>query len=104
MFVLASFLTTLRGEEALKIVLGEAKEFYKEGQSHGNHKHVILPLRGRFKGESGESYHLVVVTVKSNSGLQIGPWIKRAMEWRERRRIERGFLFVDEKACNVERL
>ena len=57
---------------------------------------MILPLRGRFKGESGESYHLVVVTAKSNSGLQIGPWIKRALEWRERRRIERGFLFADE--------
>ena len=95
-FVLASFLAALRGEETLKIVLGETKEFYKEGQSHGNHKHVILPLRGRFKGESGESYHLVVVTAKSNSGLQIGPWIKRALEWRERRRIERGFLFADE--------
>ena len=57
---------------------------------------MILPLRGIFKGESSESYHLVVVTVKSNSGLQIGPWIKRALEWRERRRTERGFLFVDE--------
>ena len=73
---MASFLAALRGEEALKIVLGETKEYYKEGQAHGNHKHVILPLRASFKGESGESYHLVVVTTQSNSGLQIGPWIK----------------------------
>ena len=37
-----------------------------------------------------------MVTAKSNSRLQIGPWIKRALEWRERRRVERRCLFVDE--------
>ena len=70
--VFVSFLAGLRGEEILRIVLGETKDFPEVGQAQGNRKHMRLPLKGIFKGDSGESYHLVVVTAKFNSRLQIG--------------------------------
>ena len=37
-----------------------------------------------------------MVTAKSNLSLQIGPWIRRALEWRVKRNIGRGFLFINE--------
>ena len=54
--ILASFLVGLRGEETLKIFLGETKEFFDVGQAHGIHNHVIFPLKEIFKSEKGESY------------------------------------------------
>ena len=70
--ILVSFLAGLRGEEILRIVLGETMDFPEVGQAQGNRKHMRLPLRGIVKGDSGESYHLVVVTAKYNSRLQSG--------------------------------
>ena len=76
-FILASFLAGLRGEETLKLVLGETRDYIDEAENHYKFKHVVLPLRGRFKGESGEGFHFVAVTTKTNSGLCIGPWVRR---------------------------
>ena len=72
LFILASFLGGLRGEETLKLVLGEARQYITEAENHCKHKHVILPLRGRFKGETCELFHFVDVTTKTDSGLMIG--------------------------------
>ena len=72
-FVLAAFLAALRGEEVFKLVLGEVRTYFAEARSNSKLPHVVLPLRGRFKGETGETVHFVVVTAKSNSVLEIGP-------------------------------
>ena len=63
-FVLASFLVDLRGEETLKLVIGETRDYIDEAENHYKLKHIVLPLRGRFKGESGEGFHFVAVTTK----------------------------------------
>ena len=97
-FILGSFLGGLRGEETLRIVLGEAREFLEEGEANGKHSHVVLPLRGRFKGEDGEGYHLVVVSARpTNSSLQLKPWLCRSIAWKANRGLVRGFLFVNDK-------
>ena len=70
-FVLAAFFAALRGEEVFKLVLGEAREYLLDGRNSRIHPHVVLPLRGRFKGEKEESFHFLVVTARSNSGLVI---------------------------------
>ena len=43
-------------------------------------------MRGIFKCETGENFHFIAVTSKSDSGLQIGVWIKRALSLKERSR------------------
>ena len=55
-FILALFLAGLRGEETLKLVLGETRDYLEEAENNYKLKHVVLPLRGRFKGESGEDF------------------------------------------------
>ena len=69
----------------------------EEGEVNGKHIHVVLPLRGRFKGENGEGFHLVVVLVRTDSGLQLKPWLCRSISWKVNRGLFRGFLFVDDK-------
>ena len=54
LFNLRSFLAGLRGEETLRIVLRESRDFLEEGEANEKHNHVVLPLRGSFKGEGVE--------------------------------------------------
>ena len=61
----------MRGKEVFKLVLGEVRNFLLETRSNRAPLHVILSLRGRFKGKTGESFHFVAVTAKRNSRLTI---------------------------------
>ena len=47
--------------------------------------------------ETGESFHFLAVTAETDSGLRIGCWLKRSLEFKEERGVTRGFLFVDGK-------
>ena len=68
-----------------------------ETENHWSYKHIVLTLRGKFKGESGKNYHLVVVTANTKSGLCIGPWVRRALVLKVKMNLIRGFSFVDVK-------
>ena len=57
------------------------------------HKHVVLPLRGRCKGEKGEGFHFVAVSTVTDSGLKIGPWVRRALLLKENQGRVKGFFF-----------
>ena len=90
-FVLADFLVALSGEVVFKLVLGEARDYLLEGRNNRIHHHVVLPLRGRFKEETEESFHFMVVTARGNSGLVIGKWLERGIAFRERRGVVHGY-------------
>ena len=72
-----SFVASLRGPEGLKIDLSTLKRHINQGKETKSStkgslpSHVILPLRGRFKGESGERCHLLPLANYSKSGIQI---------------------------------
>ena len=72
-FVLASLLAALRGEETLKISLGNTRDYFEEAKKNLQLKHVVIPLRGSFKGENGEGYHFVAVSAFTNSRFKIRP-------------------------------
>ena len=86
-----------RGEEVFKLVLGEARDYIAEARKNIKLPRVVLPLRKRFKGETGESFHFVMITVKSHSGLEIGPWLEKGIELQEKRGITIGYCFINEK-------
>ena len=60
-FILASFLAGLRGEETLKLVLGETRDYIHESENHRTYKYVVLPLRGRFKGEMVKTFIVLML-------------------------------------------
>ena len=49
-FILASFLAALIGDETLKISLEETRDYCAEVEKSLKYKHAILPLRGSSKG------------------------------------------------------
>jgi hypothetical protein len=67
----------LRGGEVLML---EASEFVKrrdDGRSLKENGHVVVPLMGRFKNETGERNLVIVLSNVTKSGLQIRKWIDR---------------------------
>ena len=101
-FVLAAFLAGLRGGEVTKLILGEVRNVFEEARYHHKCPHVVLPLRGRFKGETGETYHMIAVSAETDSGLKIGKWVKIGLELKERRGLVRGYYFTDRKGRKLE--
>lgn len=41
--------------------------------------HVVVPLFGRFKGETGKRCHLLLLANVINSGIQMRKWVERAV-------------------------
>ena len=71
------FSAALRGGEVL---LGEASELVRrigEGKHHVNHPHVLFPMMGRFKGETGERNLIFCLANSSNSGIPNRKWLER---------------------------
>ncbi len=56
---------------------------------------VIIPLLGRFKGETGERYHLTPLAAVTSSGIQVRLWVKRLVDIKTSRGYVRGPLFGD---------
>lgn len=44
---------------------------------------MIVPLLGRFKGETGEKYHPTPLAAETLSGLRVRDWINHLVEIRE---------------------
>ena len=78
-----------------KLVLGEARTYFVETRRNSKLLHVVLPLRGRFKGKTDETFHFAVLTAKSNSGLEIRPWVERGISSREEMGITQGYFFTN---------
>lgn len=78
-------------------MLGEVKDYITEGENHYKHKHVI-----KIKNRTGESFHFLVVSAKSDSSLRIGPWSKKSLSFKERRGVAKGFLFVNEQGRRLK--
>jgi hypothetical protein len=57
---------------------------------------VIVPLLGRFKGETGERYHLTPLVAVTSSGIQVKSLISRLVEIKTARGYVRGPLFGDD--------
>jgi hypothetical protein len=63
---------------------------------------TIIPLLGRFKGETGERYHLTPLAALTSSGIQVRSWVKRLVETKVSRGYVRGPLFGDEMGLVVK--
>jgi hypothetical protein len=62
------------------------------GESHST-KYVVVALLGRFKGETGENYHLMPIAAVTNQGLEPRKWIGQLLQVYEEKGIGHGPLF-----------
>jgi hypothetical protein len=77
MFLVLAFCLGLRGKEVVKLDIAGFLAYFEAGRDHVLHKHVMLPLLGRFKGETGERWHLLPIVWKTWSGIGVGVWAER---------------------------
>ena len=71
-YISATFSAGLRGNELFNL---NVKGLLEHDQEASNLGHVILPLLGRFKGETGLNYHLIPVAGKTKSGIDNRYWM-----------------------------
>lgn len=95
--IIIGYLNGLRGEEIVKIDANGLLKYLDAGARHPNHPHVIVPLVGRLKGETGERYHMLPMSRVTSSGIEAGKWADRLGIMLVRLQRTRGFVFVDEK-------
>jgi hypothetical protein len=91
------YLCGLRGEEIMKADISGFLKYLDIGAQDLKTPHVIVPLIGRLKGETGERYHMMVMARVTLSGVMAGRWADRLGRCLVRKRRRNGFLFVDTK-------
>jgi hypothetical protein len=96
MFLVAGFGLGLRGEEVVKMDIAGFMTYYEAGRDHAS-PHVMIPLLGRFKGETGERWHLLPIAWKTRSGIEAGSWAGRLLTSLLERNRRHGFVFSDKK-------
>jgi hypothetical protein len=92
-FFVLTFCLALRGEEVVKMDVGGFTKYFEAGKTHVRHPHVMIPLVGRFKGETGERWHLLPIVWRTRSGIAVGVWAERMMESLGERGVQRGFVY-----------
>ena len=67
----------LRGGEVLLMEASELVKRRLDGRDHPDHPHVVIPLMGRFKNETGERNLLLTLASVTQSGIEIRKWVER---------------------------
>jgi hypothetical protein len=94
-FLVLTFCLGLRGEEVVKLDIAGFLTYFESGRDHPEHPHVMVPLQGRFKGETGERWHLLPIVWTTRSGIEAGTWAGRLKESLEERQRFHGFVFAN---------
>ena len=95
-FLIIGYCNGLRGEEIVKAELGAMRKYFAQGRAHPVFPHVVVPLMGRFKGETGELFHLMVMAFDTQSGIPCGTWVERLLQVTEEQgRTGGGYVFVE---------
>jgi hypothetical protein len=101
-FMLAAFGAGLREEEVPLISLEGLLTFWDKSRL-GEDSHVMLTLKGRFKGEVDERWHLVPISDTTRSGLPFRKWMERVLHWRVNLHgRETGWLFQDRQGTRMK--
>lgn len=77
-FMLLGFGSGLRGEEVPLVSLEGLLTFWKETREEED-KYMMITLRGRFKGEVDERWHIVPICDETRSGIPFRLWMERIM-------------------------
>jgi hypothetical protein len=99
-YVVIAFCGSFRGNEVfLADMHGAAKYLIARDLPLNT---VIIPLLGRFKGETGERYHLTPLAAVTSLGIQVKLWVKRLVDSKTSRGYARGPLFGDDHGVVIK--
>ena len=76
-YLVACFLCSLWGNEGFMVELGGLIKHIDDRKGEfEKHPHMVIPLLGRFKNESGEKWHLLLAAAKTASGFRLRVWVE----------------------------
>jgi hypothetical protein len=101
-FLVAAYGLGLRGEEVVKLDVAGFLTYFEAGRDHRTLPHVMVTLLGRFKGETGERWHLLPIVWKTRSGIEVGVWATRLRESLLERNRLNGFVFANSRGKQVK--
>ena len=78
--VMIGFRGGLRGEEFLLASLEGMLKFWEETRIMRNQYHIMVTLRGRFKGETGGKWHMLPLVDVTGLGIEISRLVGRWLE------------------------
>lgn len=96
------YLNGLRGEEIMKVDSAGLLKYLDVGAEHEKYPHVIIPLIGRLKGETGEQYHMFPMARVTRSGIAAGRWADRLGALLIRKNQKTGFVFRNEQGTQAK--
>jgi hypothetical protein len=105
-----SFCASLRGSEGLILDMDTLKSNLENGNYDVNSPrakscipHVIIPLRGRFKGETGERCHLMPLANVTASGIEIRAAVNVLLAARTEMKVKRSsWAFVNQEGDKMK--
>ena len=77
-FVIIAFCIALRGEEVPMVVVEGLVDFWHKTRHH-RIPHVMITLRGKFKGENNLRWHCIPIGDLSKSRIPSRRWISRLL-------------------------
>ena len=93
-FVIIGFCLLLRGEEVPLTCIDGLLAFWEETREH-EIPHMMITLKGKFKGKNNLRWHCVPLADKTKSQIPKRRWVSRLLArrvWREG--VTAGYLFV----------
>ena len=91
-YAILTYVAGLRGEEVPLLDFRGMREFWNETKN-AEVPHIMLTLRGRFKGEEGWKWHMLPIADVTKSRIPHRRWITRGMESRARKGWQGGWFF-----------
>jgi len=101
-YSIVAFCGSFRGPEVFLVDLFGLRKYMQQHPRDVGVECVIVPLLGRFKGETGEKYHLTPLAAVTSSGLNVRLWLRRLIFVREVQGMLQGPTFLDEEG-NIAR-
>jgi hypothetical protein len=95
------FCDALRGNEIFLVEASYLCTHVEQGRKHAQ-PHIVVPMMGRFKGETGERNILRVLVNRTASGIEVRKWVEWVIEVLKQERGQNthrkvGPAFCDEK-------
>jgi hypothetical protein len=91
-FVFLGYARYLRGEDIIKIELGEVRKYFADGALEP--KHVTLSLIGRFKQFEGGQQKILPVAGLTGSGIRVREWVEILLLEKAEVGLTSGFIFL----------
>ena len=95
LYCMIAFCGSFRGHEVFLVDLFGLLKYEDMRSSDPSMNYCVIPLLGKYKGETGDRYHLTPLAAVTKSGLQLQLWVTRVCEHRRSEGRSHGPVFAD---------